>query len=97
VRRREFIALFGGAAAVWPIAGQAQQSAMPVIGFLNSASPETFGLYVEAFAKGLQESGFVDGRNVAMDFRWAGMLKCHGTKSTWASHKFASTPWRTTS
>ena len=72
MRRREFIAAFGGAAIAWPLGAKAQQATMPLIGFLGSASAEPYAARLRAFRQGLEETGIVEGRDVAIDFRFPG-------------------------
>ena len=70
LKRREFITLLGGAAVAWPVVARAQQ-AMPMVGYLGSGSPKTFGPHVKGFLNGLKRGGFIDGQNVKIEYRWA--------------------------
>jgi hypothetical protein len=72
MKRREFIALLGGATAMWSLAGHSEQANLPVVGFLNSAAPDGYASMAAAFKQGLNESGFFEGRNVRIEYRWGG-------------------------
>jgi ABC-type uncharacterized transport system substrate-binding protein len=71
LRRRQFLTLLGGAAAAWPLAARAQQSAMPVVGLLSGSSPEASRRPMAAFQRALADSGFIEGQSVTIDYRWA--------------------------
>src|SRR6516225_9490570 len=72
LKRREFIALLGGATAAWPLVASAQQPAVPVVGYLNFGSPESDTIRLTGLRRGLNQTGYVEGRNLVIEYRWAG-------------------------
>jgi hypothetical protein len=77
MRRRDFMTAVAGSAAAWPIAARAQQPAMPVIGFLSTASPDKFVPFVDGFRQGLKRTGYVEGENVGIEYRWSPARRTH--------------------
>ena len=85
MRRREFITLLGGAAVVWPLTAHTQQLALPAIGFLDPRTPEVVAARLRGFRQGLKESGYVEGENVAIVYRWLRikLTGCQRSGPTW--------------
>jgi len=88
VKRREFIAMLGGGTAMWPLAARAQQTTMPVIGFLSTASPELYAIRLRAFHQGLKEAGYVEGQNVQVAGQRTNTLDCRRLRPNWSTAKW---------